>query len=55
MYSIVPMQDLLLLRDEGRMNIPSTLGNNWGWRMERESLKDEIAQKLVGITEKYKR
>lgn len=54
-YSIVPMQDLLLLRDEGRMNTPSTLGDNWGWRMERESLKDEIAQKLAGMTEKYKR
>lgn len=30
---IIPIQDYLLLGDEGRINTPSTLGNNWIWRI----------------------
>ncbi|GHV46302.1 4-alpha-glucanotransferase [Clostridia bacterium] len=31
---IIPLQDLLELPDSARMNIPSTLGNNWQWRLQ---------------------
>lgn len=31
-FAIVQMQDLLGLGSEGRMNTPSTLGENWTWR-----------------------
>lgn len=32
---ILTMQDLLHLGSEARMNTPSTLGNNWKWRMKK--------------------
>ncbi|MBR5453053.1 MAG: 4-alpha-glucanotransferase [Clostridia bacterium] len=34
-YAVVPMQDVLLLGGEGRMNTPGTTGgDNWRWRMK---------------------
>ena len=32
---ITPMQDLLNLDGRARINTPSTLGENWAWRMEK--------------------
>lgn len=32
-FAIFPMQDIFKIGSEGRMNSPSTLGNNWTWRM----------------------
>src|SRR6185436_12386899 len=31
-FSIVPMQDILRLGNEARMNVPSQAAGNWGWR-----------------------
>lgn len=45
-YAIVQMQDILGLGTEARMNIPSTLGGNWTWRIKKEALTNELAQKL---------
>lgn len=45
-YAIVQMQDILGLGTEARMNIPSTLGGNWTWRINKEALTDELAKKL---------
>lgn len=36
------MQDILGAGDEARMNIPSTLGGNWTWRMKETELTDEL-------------
>ena len=44
--AIVPMQDLLGLGKEARMNIPSTLGGNWVWRITSDALTQELADKL---------
>lgn len=44
--AIIPMQDYLGLGSEARINIPSTLGNNWTWRMLPGSASDELAQKI---------
>ena len=44
--AIIPMQDLLGLGKEARMNIPSTLGGNWVWRLESDALSQELADKL---------
>ncbi len=39
MYAIVPMQDILGLGGEARMNVPSTCGtSNWSWRMGKEDV-----------------
>ena len=32
---VTPMQDLLNLDGKARINVPSTLGGNWTWRMEK--------------------
>jgi 4-alpha-glucanotransferase len=53
--SIVPVQDLLGLGNEARMNLPGTVGNNWKWRAPAGCFTDELAQKLAHITEVYGR
>ena len=53
--AIVPMQDYLELGSEGRINTPSTLGNNWKWRMDKDALTDELADKIFRLTELYGR
>lgn len=52
---IIPMQDFLGLGEEARMNIPSTLGNNWTWRMEEGALTDRLAEKIAKLTRMYGR
>lgn len=37
--AIVQMQDLLELDNKARTNLPSTVGNNWRWRVTKEQLK----------------
>ena len=50
---IYTMQDLLHLGREGRMNIPSTIGNNWNWRMLPDALTNDIKEKLYLWTKTY--
>jgi 4-alpha-glucanotransferase len=52
---IVPVQDLLGLGSEARMNMPSTLGGNWVWRLQPERLTSDIAQRLHRMAECYGR
>jgi 4-alpha-glucanotransferase len=47
---ILPMQDILGLGSEARMNTPSTKGNNWKWRMPEDALQPELAGKLRDMT-----
>ena len=44
--AVMQMQDILGLGSEGRMNIPSTLGCNWRWRLRPGQLTDNLADKL---------
>lgn len=53
--AIAQMQDYLGLGDEGRMNIPSTLGDNWQWRIKKEVLTEELAEKINKLTKLYGR
>jgi len=48
---IVPMQDVLALGSDARMNIPSKLIGNWGWRYQPGSLTPELAQRLALLSE----
>jgi 4-alpha-glucanotransferase len=52
---LIPMQDVLGLGTEARMNQPATLGGNWRWRYRRGALKPELAQRLRELTELYER
>ena len=48
---LFPMQDLLELGSEARMNIPAAASNNWGWRCPHGVLSAALAQKLAALTE----
>lgn len=53
--AVAPVQDLLGLDDRARFNVPSTLGDNWTWRMNEGALTDEIRHKLLELTKIYRR
>jgi len=48
--AIVPMQDVLGLGNEARMNLPGTSEGNWAWRLEEGQLTDERAARLRAAT-----
>jgi 4-alpha-glucanotransferase len=52
---IVPMQDFLGLNKEARINIPSTVGNNWKWRLLEGEFTPELAKKIRNMTKLYGR
>lgn len=53
--AIFQVQDILGLGNEARMNTPSTLGDNWKWRMTKGCLKKQHAKKLYKLAEFYAR
>jgi len=54
-HAIAPMQDLLSLGTEARMNFPSRLGGNWEWRMKEEDMSEKLAGRLREFNELYLR
>lgn len=48
--AIIPLQDVLGLGNEARMNFPSTAEGNWGWRYQAEALRDELGDRLKVLT-----
>ena len=50
-YAVVPLQDVLGLGSEGRMNIPSSTNGNWGWRFSPGSTTREIAEALAAVVD----
>ncbi len=54
-FVIIPMQDILNLGSEARMNFPSTLGENWSWRFTWEQMDDNLSKYLKELTELYER
>ena len=53
--AIVPMQDLLGLGNDARMNLPASTIGNWNWRCREEDFSDETAVRLRNLTEIYGR
>lgn len=53
--AIVTMQDILGIGSEGRMNIPSTLGMNWQWRILPGQIDNALAKKIYNYMEVYGR
>lgn len=53
--AVAPIQDLLGLDDEARMNIPSTVGGNWCYRIGKDDLTKELAEKIGKMTNIYRR
>jgi len=52
---IIPMQDIIGLGSEARINAPSSLGNNWKWRASKTDINAKLANKLYSYTEAYDR
>jgi 4-alpha-glucanotransferase len=55
MFAIAPMQDVLDLGGEARMNFPSTLGGNWQWRMQEGDMDQASSARLRELNYVYKR
>ena len=53
--AIIPMQDYLGLGSEARINIPSTLGTNWKWRLLKDEFSEELMKKIAQMTDIYER
>lgn len=53
--TIVQLQDILGLDNEARMNLPSTIGTNWRWRVEKEYFTKALADKLFILTKTFGR
>lgn len=51
--AIYMMNDLLRLGPEGRINIPSTIGGNWDWRITKEDMTVDLKERLLSVTETY--
>jgi len=53
--AIAPLQDVLRLDTEARMNFPGKASGYWKWRYRKEMLKPEHARELLKITRLYGR
>lgn len=53
--AIVPMQDLIGLGSEARINVPSTLGENWKWRATEDQITNSLAKRLYKYMQMYGR
>ncbi len=53
--AILPMQDVLRLGSEARMNTPGTEQGNWTWRFEWEDLPTDLAARLFKQLQKANR
>ena len=54
-WAIIPLQDILCLNSNARMNLPGTTEGNWEWRYKEDMLTPDIAEKLAKLTTKTKR
>jgi 4-alpha-glucanotransferase len=48
--ALAPMQDVLGLGREARMNTPGTVDGNWGWRLLPEQLSQDLSRRLLEMT-----
>jgi 4-alpha-glucanotransferase len=55
-FAIIPIQDLLDLGEEGRMNLPGTCGDeNWSWRLTANQINRDLAMRLKDLTQFFGR
>ena len=54
-YAIYPLQDVLNIGKDGRMNTPGVAAGNWSWRYRSGALTDDIAEELHDLTALYGR
>lgn len=52
---IIPLQDYLCLKEEGRINTPGTAQGNWTWRLKPKFLSKDLAKAIHEIASTYSR
>lgn len=52
---VIQMQDLMKLGNEARMNVPSTVGRNWRWRVGTDTLSEERRAFIRTLAAVYRR
>ncbi len=52
---IIQMQDILLKDNKARMNLPSTIGQNWRWRLKKGEFTEEHIEMLYKMSDIYYR
>jgi 4-alpha-glucanotransferase len=50
MLSMFPLQDILKLGEEARMNIPGDAGDHWRWKFSWDQITPDISEKLKEMT-----
>jgi len=53
--AVIPLQDLMSLGNEARMNFPGKASGNWQWRFLPEMLTDQISRRLEELVVLYGR
>jgi len=53
--AVAPMQDLLGVGSEGRMNTPGSFGGNWTWRMPPGAARRRIQQRMADLNHRTRR
>jgi 4-alpha-glucanotransferase len=53
--AVIPLQDVLGLGSNARMNLPGTLTGNWKWRYKQDALTKETGERLRQLTHLYDR
>jgi 4-alpha-glucanotransferase len=53
--AVVPLQDLLGLGAEARLNTPGTTQGNWSWKMPQNALTRELAHHYAALNRLYAR
>jgi len=48
---VIPVQDILGLGSDARMNVPSSSNGNWSWRYQPGALTSELASKMALLME----
>jgi 4-alpha-glucanotransferase len=48
---LAPMQDILSLDNQARMNTPGIIGGNWAWRVKAEDINGALTEKLLKLNQ----
>lgn len=54
-FALAPLQDVLSLGPEARMNLPGRPSGNWTWRVQPDALSDTVLQRLKEFNTLYYR
>jgi len=53
--AVLPLQDILALGSEDRMNIPGSTQDNWNWRFQWNQVPDDLSERVQHLVALYGR